>query len=315
MLNFTDTVDVRTVISQCAQVLCDAGVADDAVTAEQQYAIAQHEVQWLLSEAVGQSISNIQAASIVGRHVADFASPEQLHTFRQWISRRIRREPLQHIVGHAPFRFLELAVGPGVFIPRPETELLIDAALDFIEERKSLQNRTEPVRIVDLCAGSGALGLAAATEIPHSYVWAVELSEQAYAYASKNQQKNHVNNYELRLADATSAQTLQELNGTVDIVVSNPPYIPLKDIPEQAEARESDPDMALYGGSDDGLLIPSRVIQRASSLLHSGGLLVMEHDWQQGEATRLCAQTCGFSYAQTRADFAHKDRYLYAIKD
>ena len=312
MIDYAVNADVRTVVLQCAQRLCAAGVGQDF--SDTQPEVARHEVTVLLAEACGLNARDIQAASLMGKTLGELGTAIQLKRFNKWVERREKREPLQHIVGRAPFRYLDLLVGPGVFIPRPETELLIDEALEYVRSLRSSQSSSAAVRIVDLCAGSGALGLAAATEIDSSYVWAVELSEQAFVYAQKNSRRVQARNYEVIQADATLEQTLQDLNGTVDIVLSNPPYIPLTDIPEQVEARESDPDMALYGASDDGMKIPSLIIQRVSQLLKTGGLLLMEHDWSQGKSTCEQARNCGFSSAQTHRDFAGKERYLRAIK-
>ncbi|TCD54128.1 peptide chain release factor N(5)-glutamine methyltransferase [Alloscardovia theropitheci] len=271
--------------------------------------VIAHEVSMLLAESCDKSVADIQAAALLGKTFEQIATLEQRERFISWLDRRAKREPLQHIVGHAPFRFLDLKVGPGVFIPRPETELIIDESLDFIRRQK-----IESPRIVDLCAGSGALGLSAAQEIPTSTVWAVEISRDAYAYATMNAQQLGIDNYQLLCGDATDPQTLDELDASIDIVMSNPPYIPEKDIPQQIEAREFDPQLALYGASLDGMRIPREIIKRAYALLKTGGLLLMEHDWKQGDDTREFAQAVGFSTAYTRQDFAGKDRFLCVTK-
>lgn len=309
------STQVRTVISQCALALSRAGIGEEAHDDNAMRAIAEHESILLLAEASKRTISDITAAMFVGKTLGDITDEAHNEMFRDWMCRRIQREPVQHIVGHAPFRFMDVEVGPGVFIPRPETELLIDATLEYVSSLPSHHDGVaESVRIVDLCAGSGVLGLAAATEIPHSEVWAVELSEKAFEYTQRNARSVNPPQYHAVLADATSADTLRELDGTIDIVVSNPPYIPLRDIPEQTEAREYDPDLALYGASEDGMAIPQKIIDRAYALLRSHGLLAMEHDWQQGYTTCEVAKQIGFTHVETRKDFAHKDRFLYALK-
>lgn len=343
-LIFHSDMRVRTVLQQCAHALYEAGVGSVAGSEEDAQAVAAHEARVLFAEAFGLTASDVQAAVLMDKRVEALAGStdtdaakaatfarmgESLKFFAEWTGRRAHREPLQHIVGHAPFRFLDLKVGPGVFIPRPETELLVDEAVAYVRQRtqreeldsaeSSSEPAVSPLRIVDLCAGSGALGLAAATEIPHSEVWAVELSSDAYGYAEHNAQMARKSfpdmRYTLLHADATSQETLDELDGTVDILLSNPPYIPERDIPEQVEAREYDPALALYGASEDGMKVPAAIIHRAFALLKPQGMLVMEHDWQQGEATCMVAQKCGFRRAETRQDFAGKDRYLYAVKE
>ncbi|OTA26124.1 protein-(glutamine-N5) methyltransferase, release factor-specific [Alloscardovia macacae] len=344
---------VRTVLQQCAHALYEAGVGSVAGSDADARAVAAHEARVLFAEAFSLTSSDVQAAVLMDKRVEELdwavgaraaeSSPARSHDsltfFAHWVARRCQREPLQRIVGHAPFRYLDLKVGPGVFIPRPETELLVDEALEYakyVRARRAQEDegdergegpegaegaeKARPLRIVDLCAGSGALGLAAATEIPGSEVWAVELSETAYAYTQKNADLVRGAHPDIRVrydairADATSSETLEDLDGTVDILLSNPPYIPQKDIPEQIEAREYDPALALYGASDDGMKVPAAIIRRASMLLKPGGLLLMEHDWQQGETTRAVAEECGFEQVQTKKDFAGKDRYLYAVK-
>ena len=220
---------------------------------------------------------------------------------------------MQYIVGHTPFRYLDLHVGPGVFIPRPETETVVEEGIDWIS-RKGLRTP----RVVDLCAGSGAIGLSIATEVPGSQVWAVEISEQAASWTRRNlaeageRRPMLASNYHLDIADATNPATLAELDGTIDAVITNPPYVPQTAIPEQPEVRDHDPDLALYGGSPDGTLIPERIIKRAARLLKPGGLLVMEHDVTQGERLVEYARTNGFSTARTGQDLTARDRYLVA---
>ncbi|WEV68896.1 peptide chain release factor N(5)-glutamine methyltransferase [Bifidobacterium sp. ESL0775] len=243
------------------------------------------------------------------------ADDAAIRRFAVMIARRKQREPLQYIVGHAPFRYLDLQVGPGVFIPRPETETVVQAAIDWLTHEN-----IKPSRLVDLCAGSGAIGLALVTEVPGGEVWAVEQSEEALKWAKRNERrvfKDHSlagYHYHLSCADATSEMTLSQLNGTVDAVVANPPYVPLSEVPEQPEVRDYDPQMALYGGSADGTYIPERIILRAGKLLRSGGALVMEHDISQGQALVDFAKTHGFHSARTGDDLTGRPRYLFAIK-
>ena len=230
------------------------------------------------------------------------------------LARRAKREPLQYITGHAPFRYLDLKVGPGVFIPRPETETVVQVGLDWLTRNGMIHPR-----VVDLCAGSGAIGLSVVSEVPGSQVWAVELSPNTAEWTRRNLSETAkkypsiASNYHLEIADATSFATLAQLDGTIDIVITNPPYVPQTDIPEQPEVRDWDPELALYGGSADGTLIPERIIERAYRLLKPGGVLVMEHDLTQGERLVAYAKAIGFTAAHTGKDWTGRDRYLFAV--
>jgi release factor glutamine methyltransferase len=282
----------------------------------------QVDAKLLMACAYGVEPRDIDKAMLLGRELPGRGMPDDAQAERRFeamLVRRAAREPLQYITGHAPFRFLDLAVGPGVFIPRPETESVVQAALDWLGEQRIAQPR-----IVDLCAGSGAIGLSIATELPDAQVWAVERSPQAIAWTRRNRDAVLSDSvlsgaagsvrYHLIQGDATDATTLAELDGTIDAVVTNPPYVPLSQIPEQPEVREHDPDMALYGGSDDGLAIPIAILARASALLRHGGLLVMEHDISQGQSLVERALHRGFETARTGNDLTGRPRYLFAIR-
>ena len=277
---------------------------------------ARHDAKLLLAESAGRSLSDVDKAVLMDDAFSQFApSPEARGAFESMLARREAREPLQHIVGHAPFRYLELEVGPGVFVPRPETELVVQEAIDWI----TAHGLYSP-RVVDLCAGSGAIGLAIATEVPGAQVWAVELDTQAPQWTRRNMHKvgerfpELVSNYRLEVADATCPVTLATLDGTADVVISNPPYIPLTNVPQQPEVRDFDPDTALYGGSADGMMIPERIIVRAAALVRTGGLFVMEHDITQGDRTVAFARANGFTEARTHTDLTGRPRYLVATR-
>ena len=277
---------------------------------------ARHDAKLLLAESAGRSLSDVDKAVLMDDAFSQFApSPEARGAFESMLARREAREPLQHIVGHAPFRYLDLDVGPGVFVPRPETELVVQEAIDWI----TAHGLYSP-RVVDLCAGSGAIGLAIATEVPGAQVWAVELDTQAAQWTRRNMHKvgkrfpDLVANYRLEVADATCPVTLATLDGTADVVISNPPYIPLTNVPQQPEVRDFDPDTALYGGSADGMMIPERIIVRAAALVRKGGLFVMEHDITQGDRTVALARANGFTEARTHADLTGRPRYLVATR-
>ena len=211
----------------------------------------------------------------------------QGEAFAALAAQRARRIPLQHLTGVAPFRHLELAVGPGVFVPRPETELMVDHVLAFAAAQAD-----SGLLVVDLCSGSGALALSIATELAGSRVIGVELSPEAAAWARRNivasaaQVSAAGSTIELIEADATRVsgpdECLGDLAGRVDVVVTNPPYVPAAAIPREPEVRDHDPDLALYGGPD-GLEVVRPLADQAARLLRAGGLLVVEHADVQGE--------------------------------
>ena len=208
--------------------------------------------------------------------VADVTN-EQQHRIAEWTARRAAREPLQHILGVAYFRHLMLAVGPGVFIPRPETEVLVDVCLQHVAKGQ---------RVVDLCAGSGAIGLALATEGPALEVIAVENQAAALRWLHRNT-RTHAHAvaraqgaFEVVEADATD-HPLPGFEGSIDLVATNPPYIPDDATPIDPEVANYDPPAALYGGPD-GLRTVRKLAMVAARLLRSGGWLVIEHGDQQG---------------------------------
>jgi release factor glutamine methyltransferase len=202
---------------------------------------------------------------MVLRHAVD---DDVRRTYSALVAERARRIPLQHLTGTAHFRHLTLRVGPGVFVPRPETEVVAQAAID-----EAAACGPHPL-VVDLCTGSGAIALSVASEVPGARVIGVEVDPLAIGWARANVDV-YAASLELVHEDATTA--LPELDGTVDVVVSNPPYIPQGMEPVDPEVRDHDPVLALYGGSEDGLRIPLAVASRAAGLLRPGGLLVMEH--------------------------------------
>ena len=279
----------------------------------------EHDAKLLLAEALHVDLRDVDKVMLMGDDTERLAGKNDaesaLERFRAMLDRRARREPLQHITGHAPFRYLDLKVGPGVFVPRPETELVVQEGIDW-----TTSHGMYSARVVDLCAGSGAIGLSFAMEVPGSEVWAVEKSATAAEWTRRNldetvrRHPNIAGNYHLDIADATQMPTLSQLDGTIDIVLTNPPYVPLADIPEQPEARDYDPDLALYGGSADGTLIPERIIARAAKLLRADGLMVMEHDITQGERLAAFARTCGFVDVTVHNDYTGRPRYLTAEK-
>ena len=232
--------------------------------------------------------------------------------FRDLIARRAAREPLQHLTGTAPFRRLELLVGPGVFVPRVETELVAGIAVD---EAARLAAAGSVPLVVDLCTGSGAIALAVADEVPAARVFAVELDPAAVAWAARNVSAHGLGDrLDLRAGDATRADTgvLAELAGDVDVLVANPPYIPPDAEPVEPEVRDHDPALALYGGGDDGLATARAVLAAAAGLLRTGGLLVMEHGESQDAAIRALARGPAWRDARTVPDLTGRPRTLVA---
>lgn len=276
-------------VRAAAERLAAAGVPDPLVDAE-----------LLAGHVRGLRRGEVQAALIRGDRLTeqDEAALDAL------ITRRAAREPLQHLTGLAPFRHLELVVGPGVFVPRPETETVAQFAID------ALLSDADPAPIgIDLCTGSGAIALAMATEVPHARVFAVELSPDAHAWAARN--TADADNLTLVLGDL--ADTLGELDGTAAVVISNPPYVPDDAIPRDPEVRLHDPSMALYGGPD-GLDVVRVLSDRAMRLLRPGGLLVIEHGELQGEQIRGLLTDDGWRAPTTHRDLTQRDRATTALR-
>jgi release factor glutamine methyltransferase len=238
------------------------------------------------------------------------AGLEAMEVLEALVAERARRVPLQHLTGRAAFRHLELSVGPGVFVPRPETEVVADLAVPLLLDLADRERRA-PV-VVDLCTGSGALALSLKHEVPSASVHAVELSDLAHAWAVRNRDYLGLD-VEMVLGDATTA--FAELEGEVDVVVSNPPYIPVGAVPNDPEVRDHDPDVALYGGSADGLRIPLEVAARAARLLRPGGVLLMEHADVQGRSLPAALRGSGaWAGVEDHPDLAGRPRVTRAVR-
>jgi release factor glutamine methyltransferase len=270
-------------------------LVDDAVRrfAEAGVESPGHDARMLLAHVLGLDRSRVSLVEEI--------SPQQAAAYAALVARRAAREPLQHLTGTAPFRHVELLVGPGVFVPRPETELLAGWA---VEQAIALE---EPV-VVDLGTGSGAIAKAVAHEVPQARVHAVELDENAHAWAVRNLAGTGV---DLRLGDLADA--FDDLAGTVDVVVSNPPYIP-HDAWESvaAEVRDHDPTLALWS-SGDGLDTIRVVEERAARLLRPGGVVGVEHADVQGEsAPAVFSGTGRWDQVRDHPDLAGRARFLTA---
>ena len=283
--------DLRAVRDATVTRLAAAGVPDPEVDAE-----------LLLGHVLGLSRGGVQARLVVGGGLdeADAAALESL------VARRERREPLQHLTGRAAFRSLELAVGPGVFVPRPETEQVAQLAID------ALRATAEPEPIaVDLGTGTGAIALAMATEVPHARVWAVENSPEAFPWTRRNVDEVGAENLELVFGDLATA--LPELDGRVAVVISNPPYVPAGEIPVDPEVHLHEPVAALYGGPD-GLDVVRVLSRRASELLHPGGVLVIEHAETQSAQIASILAGDGWRAIAHHRDLTSRDRATTAVR-
>ncbi len=286
-------MNARSLLADAEAVLAEAGVASPRVDAE-----------LLLSHVTG-----IPRSLLL---VAVRPNDLQRRSYTELIEARARRVPLQHLVGSAAFRFVDVEVGPGVFVPRPETEVLagwaIEAALLISAQGpEPLPGGENPV-VVDLCTGSGAIALAIVNEVPGAQVHAVELDEPAFGWAQRNLTGTGV---DLRLGDAADA--FADLDGEVDVVVSNPPYIPLDAWESVApEVRDHDPALALWSG-DDGLDAMRMIETTAWRLLKPGGVVGVEHADVQGESA---PGVFGDRWAEVRdhPDLAGRPRFVTAGK-
>ncbi|MBO2448184.1 peptide chain release factor N(5)-glutamine methyltransferase [Actinomadura barringtoniae] len=228
--------------------------------------------------------------------------------FWEYVARREAGEPLQHITGRAFFRYLELKVGPGVFVPRPETEVVAGWALDVLRD----MDVQDPL-VVDLGTGSAAIALSIAQESPRARVHAVEKDPTAFVHATRNiEDLDERGQVKLHLDDFSTALT--EFDGKVDMVVSNPPYIPMSEweyVPR--DVRDHDPADALWGGGDDGLDAIRVVEQTARRLLRPGGYVAVEHSDLQGNAVYwVFAEENGWRDVRNRRDLTNRDRFVTA---
>ncbi|MGW4123862.1 peptide chain release factor N(5)-glutamine methyltransferase [Nocardia sp. NPDC004711] len=237
-------------------------------------------------------------------------TPDQLEEYRKLVARRAERVPLQHLTGTAAMGEIDLAVGPGVFVPRPETELLFAWALAQLE---ALGHEHQPI-VVDLCTGSGALALAVAHARPDAQVHAVELDTEALAWARRNARQladEGDTPIDLHAGDVTDPALLEQLNGRVDVVVCNPPYIP-EDAELDPEVIDHDPHRALFGGPD-GLSVIRPMTATIARLLREDGTVAVEHDDTNGSGVAaLFAAHGGFTDIVEHPDLAGKPRFVVA---
>lgn len=285
------TATVAEVVRDTVARLAAAGVPDAHVDAE-----------LLVAHVLHVSRGGVQAASIRGDRMPEAARAVLVPL----VDRRCAREPLQHLTGSAPFRSMELAVGPGVFVPRPETEMVAQLAIDALRAVAS-----EAPVAVDLGTGSGAIALSLATEVPHARVFAAENSVDAFVWTKENVARIGARNIALAFIDL--AHAFPELDGTVSVVASNPPYVPDDAIPRDPEVRLYDPPAALYGGPD-GLDAVRQLSRVGLRLAHSGGTIVIEHGEWQGAAIRDILTADGWRSAATHPDLTTRDRATTAVR-
>lgn len=275
-------IDRRSVLTQASARLSQAGVPSP-----------DHDAAELLAHVVGRSRGELTLVAEIDE--ADHAAYDSL------VDRRAARVPLQHLTGSSAFRYLEVAVGPGVFVPRPETELLAGWA---IEHAAALE---API-VLDLCTGSGVIAASIAGEVPDARVVAVELDPEAWRWAERNLVGTGIDLRQGDLADACP-----DLEGQVDVITCNPPYVPLEAWESVApEARDHDPHLALFSG-DDGLDAIRVLAVRATRLLKPGGVIGVEHADAQGvSAPAVFAASGQWAEVRDHLDLAGRPRFLTA---
>ena len=253
----------------------------------------------------------------------DRMDSQERTAYERLLTRRMARVPLQHLIGAAPFRNLELAVGPGVFIPRPETELVAQAGIDALRALPP-----EERRAVDLCTGSGAVAFSLATEAAPAHVTAVEIDDAAVMWTRRNADalRGEIeaagSRVEVVQADARTCAAdggpLALLRGSIAVVTMNPPYVPSGASVRDPEVRDHDPALALYGGPD-GLDIIRGAVDTAAALLQPGGLVVIEHSDEQGDEAEegvpaVLAEDGRWRDIVDHRDLARKPRFTTATR-
>jgi len=284
-----------------------AAILDRAISRLSAAGVASPEADaWSLIAGVAKmGRGQVQAKALID---PDLLTGDQAAKLEQWITRREAREPLWHITGLAPFLELELEVGRGVFTPRPETELLAHQA---IGEAEAMFPVGGVVTVVDLCAGTGAIGLAIAHRVSHTHLVAVESSPEAVHYLRRNAQRFAPDRSDIVEADIGEVtHTVGE--HTVDLVVSNPPYLVEGADPLDVETAQSDPPAALFS-SGQGLDMIYRVVDLARRVLRPGGVVFIEHGIDQGLATRNALSDAGFRNPQTELDLLGRERFSRAV--
>ena len=252
----------------------------------------------LLAHSLDCSLKDLERKLLMGEALPE----EDMGKFQVLVEVRKQRIPLQHITGIAYFRYLELEVGKGVFIPRPETESVVQLGLDFISSIKS-------PRVLDIGTGSGAIAISIATEHPTAEVVAIEKSPVAFEYAQRNILRNKAN-VELLLGDFEEVELPEQ---SFDLVISNPPYIPLSAVPRDPEVRDHDPQLALYSG-EDGLDAIRAISKLGLRLLKPGGGLILEHADSQSESVCELLWSRGWKKVSAHQDATGRYRTVSAVK-
>ena len=260
------------------------------------------DAQLLAAHVLGSSRGSVQSDLIIGRKLTE----DELSEFETLAEKRAKRLPLQHLTGKGYFRNLELKVGNGVFIPRPETESVAELAIQALRAVPG-----EPIA-VDLCTGSGAIAIAMATEVPNSKVYAWELNPDSESYLRENI-ATYGDTVQLTMGDIAEDDGFEALVGKVSVVISNPPYIPNDAIPRDIEVREHDPALALYGGAD-GMDVMRVVSRRSLELLMPGGFLVVEHADNQAQVVADLLRGDGWKQVRSHKDLSGRDRAVSAVK-
>lgn len=296
-------LSVRTLLRWVSDCLTDAGVASPAAEARLLLAAV---VPCEPSQLILQSDSPLNCA--------------QGETLRAWVARRMTREPLQHILGEAPFCDFVVAVGEGVFIPRPETELLAEWGISAARsaqcssrQRTSGEKRNEecpPLRILDLCAGSGVLAIALARALPTAEIWAVEYSMPALRYLHRNVDTLAPQVTVVAGNAALPYDSWGIPSNSVDLVVCNPPYVPSGSSVDR-ETAESDPTDAVFSGTD-GLALSRKILRHLPFLLSPGARVGIEHDDVTGDALCQEAALAGYSDCRDHCDLTGRPRFVTA---
>ncbi|TQM28472.1 release factor glutamine methyltransferase [Nocardia bhagyanarayanae] len=286
-------VSLRSVINEAVERLQAAGVPSPRADAEQ-----------LAAHLLGVERTRLALVPLV--------DPVLVEDYRALVDRRAQRIPLQHLTGVAAMGQIDLAVGPGVFVPRPETELLFAWALAYLE---TLPHDHQPI-VVDFCTGSGALALAVAHARPDAQVHAIEIDPAALRWARRNADDRIADGdtpITLYADDVTDPNLLTELNGKVDLLLSNPPYIPEGAVLDP-EVADHDPHLALFGGPD-GLDVIRKMAPNIARLLRPGGATAIEHDDSNGSAlAALLTETGDFADVVEHPDLAGKPRFVVATR-
>jgi release factor glutamine methyltransferase len=287
------TVTLTETLNSAAITLSTAGIANARLDAEVLLShIIHRDRVWLIT------------------HRDDVLDDKNQRDFDEAIERRSKREPLQYIIGNQEFWGLEFKVTPDVLIPRPETEFIIEAAIAMV------QDRNKPVRIIDLCTGSGCIAVSLAKELANAHVIATDASEKALAVARENTRDHGVAD-RIRYLEGDLFEPLKELDirGQIDIIVSNPPYVRESDLAAlQSEVKDYEPLMALVAGPE-GTEIAQRIIRHATEYLKKNGALIMEMGLgQAGALTRMTEATGAYGKSEVLKDLAGIERVIVARK-